>query len=76
VGFIDDDPRKKGKNIHGYPVLGNENQLGEIIKKFQIQEIIVSFRDNGSEKKKEVQRRCNRDGLDTTVRQMRLVIEL
>ena len=75
VGFIDDDPIKKGKKIHGYPVLGSEKQFKEIIEKYNIQEIIVSFRDNGVEKKKEVHRLCTRDGIDTVVSQMRLVIE-
>lgn len=75
AGFIDDDPRKKGKTIHGYPVLGNVHQLGDIIRKHQIREIIVSFRDNGAEKKKEIQRWCQRDGHDVMVRQMRLVID-
>lgn len=75
VGFIDDDPRKKGKTIHGYPVLGNETQIAEIIRKHQVREIIISFRDQGLEKKKDVERRCIRDGIDTLVRHMRLVIE-
>ncbi len=75
VGFIDDDPRKKGKQIHGYPVLGSEKQLRTIIEKYKIQEIIISFKDRGVEKKKEVHRLCMRDGLDTAVSQMRLVIE-
>lgn len=75
VGFIDDDPGKKGKKIHGYPVLGSEKQLKTIIKKYNIQEIIVSFKDKGVEKKKDVHRLCMRDGLDTIVSQMRLVIE-
>ncbi len=75
VGFIDDDPRKKGKKINGYPVLGCDKHLKLIVKKYNIQEIIVSFRDNGLEKKKEVHRLCTCDGLDTAVRRMRLVIE-
>ena len=75
VGFIDDDPRKKGKKIHGYPVLGSGKQIKIIVDKYEIQAIVVSFRDYGDEKKREVQRLCKQNGLDTAVSQMRLVIE-
>jgi len=75
VGFIDDDSKKKGKKIHGYPVLGCEKQLKAIIEKYKIQAIIVSFRDLGDEKKREVQRLCVRDNFDTVVSRMRLIIE-
>ncbi|MBS3759317.1 MAG: hypothetical protein KGY61_11715 [Desulfobacterales bacterium] len=74
VGFIDDDPMKKGKRIHGYPVFGNKEKLGEVIRKNNIKEIIVSFRTNGSEKKKELERLRMLEGLDISIQQMRLVI--
>ena len=75
VGFIDDDPRKKGKKIHGYPVLGSEKQLKSMVKKYNIQEIIVSFKDKGVEKKKNVHRLCLHDGIEITVSRMRLMID-
>lgn len=31
VGLIDDDPEVKGRRIHGVPVLGNSNELNEIV---------------------------------------------
>jgi len=75
VGFLDDDPMKKGKKIDGYPVFGGEERLDEIIAKYDIKEIIVSFKRNGPEKKKEVEGVCARMGLDVTVTRMRLIIE-
>ena len=74
VGFIDDNPLKAGKQIHGYPVLGGHEQLSEIVKKNQIKEIVVSFRHNGSEKKKEIAKWAGNYGLDVSVSLMRLVI--
>jgi len=32
VGFIDNDPRKKGKKINGIRVIGNDNGLNKIKK--------------------------------------------
>jgi UDP-GlcNAc:undecaprenyl-phosphate GlcNAc-1-phosphate transferase len=74
VGFMDDSPMKKGKTIHGYPVLGGLDRLEEIIKKYNIEEIIVSFKVNGTEKKKEIKKLCMGKGLDVLVSQMHLTI--
>lgn len=74
VGFIDDDLLKTGKRIHGYPVLGGHDRLAEIVKKHQVKEIVVSFRNNGTEKKKELSRWSGIYGVDVSVSLMRLVI--
>jgi UDP-GlcNAc:undecaprenyl-phosphate GlcNAc-1-phosphate transferase len=74
VGFIDDNPLKTGKRIHGYPVLGGHDQLDKIVKKYHIKEIVVSFRHNGTEKKKEISKWSGIYGLDVSVSLMRLVI--
>lgn len=42
VGFIDDDSQKIGKVIAGLPVLGGCEDLGDVIKQYRVQEIIVS----------------------------------
>ncbi len=74
VGFIDDNVRKHKRKIMGYPVLGGKADLGKIIKKDNIQEIIVSFKHNGEEKKKEVRGLCRGMGAEVEVTQMRLVM--
>ncbi|MHC4394895.1 MAG: polysaccharide biosynthesis protein [Planctomycetota bacterium] len=43
VGFVDDDPVKKGINIHGIPVLGTVNQLPEICGQNDIQEAAIAM---------------------------------
>ncbi|MBT8351515.1 MAG: glycosyl transferase, partial [Deltaproteobacteria bacterium] len=43
IGFIDDDPRKNGKKIQGYPVLGTLTDVKSICQKQHIEGIIVSF---------------------------------
>lgn len=74
VGFIDDNPRKQRGRIMGYPVFGAQEGLDRIIKKHNIQEIIVSFKQNGEERRKEIKNLCRKLGVEVEVKQMRLVI--
>jgi RNase H-fold protein (predicted Holliday junction resolvase) len=55
-------------------VLGGQEGLENIIKKHNIQEIIVSFKQNGKEKRREVNNLCRSIEADVNVTQMRLVI--
>jgi len=43
VGFIDDDPVKKGINIHGIPVLGTVEQLPKVCEERNIEEIAIAM---------------------------------
>jgi len=43
AGFVDDNPSKIGLSIHGIPVLGNVDQLPEICKKNDIDEIAIAI---------------------------------
>jgi UDP-GlcNAc:undecaprenyl-phosphate GlcNAc-1-phosphate transferase len=74
IGFLDDDPSKKGKKIHGYSVFGGDGQLAAIVKKYNVKEVVISFKLNSDEKKKEITRVCHQMGLDVAVSQMRLMI--
>ena len=43
IGFIDDDPKKFGKNINGVKVIGTKKDLIKIIQKNQIREVIIAI---------------------------------
>jgi FlaA1/EpsC-like NDP-sugar epimerase len=43
LGFIDDNPNKIGQRIHGVPVLGNREMMPEILKTYQIDEILLAI---------------------------------
>lgn len=43
IGFVDDDPYKKGLSIHGVPIFGPRNMLGEIIEKQSPEEILIAI---------------------------------
>lgn len=42
VGYIDDDPLKAGRQIHGIPVYGGLEQIDEIIRRKQIHGILLT----------------------------------
>jgi FlaA1/EpsC-like NDP-sugar epimerase len=43
VGFIDDDPNKQKQMLFGVPVLGNREDIAQIVKQFNINEIIIAM---------------------------------
>jgi len=43
VGFVDDDPDKIGRHIHGIPVLGPTDELSDIIANLRPQEVILTI---------------------------------
>lgn len=45
IGFVDDDPRKKGRTIHGIRVFGGLDQLGQIIRANRVEGLIITSAD-------------------------------
>lgn len=43
VGFVDDDPDKKGMKLHGVPVLGTTKQLRVLILANEIEDVIIAM---------------------------------
>jgi exopolysaccharide biosynthesis polyprenyl glycosylphosphotransferase len=43
VGYVDDDPHKQGKEINGFKVLGNGNQLTELTQQLDITDLIFAI---------------------------------
>ncbi|WP_027937097.1 polysaccharide biosynthesis protein [Anaeroarcus burkinensis] len=58
IGFIDDDKSKLGHRLVGAKVLGRRNDLGEIIKKFDINEVIIAMPSAGGNIIREVMNTC------------------
>jgi UDP-GlcNAc:undecaprenyl-phosphate GlcNAc-1-phosphate transferase len=54
IGFIDDDFSKVGRSIHGIPVLGTRQQMLDIVKEKEIDEIIVAIPSASREDLKEI----------------------
>jgi UDP-GlcNAc:undecaprenyl-phosphate GlcNAc-1-phosphate transferase len=75
VGFVDDNPRKYKRRIMGYPVLGGGEDLERIIRKHSVEEIIISFRENGAQKKEEILGLCRKMGIEVDIRRMKLLMD-
>lgn len=43
VGFTDDDPHKRNTYIQGVPVLGKNDEIPELVKKYKIDEVIIAI---------------------------------
>ena len=43
IGFVDDDPEKMGKIIHGMSVLGNRQDIAELVKKHDVKKIFIAI---------------------------------
>ncbi len=59
VGFIDDDPLKKDKVIHGLKVFDGNGKLAELCRQKDVAEILISARRMPPEKLKLVREICN-----------------
>jgi UDP-GlcNAc:undecaprenyl-phosphate GlcNAc-1-phosphate transferase len=73
VGFIDDDPLKKDKVIHGLRVYDANGSLHEVCRRQEISEILVSFREIDPEKLAHIRETC-RD-LNISLKRAQLKIE-
>ena len=62
VGFIDDDSQKVGRNIHGIPVLGTRLELPGLVKRHQIDEILVAVPSADRETLRKIFRDCTNTG--------------
>ncbi len=73
VGFIDDDPLKSGKVMHGLTVYESNGSLLELCESKNIEEILISFRKITPERLKSVRELCSSQNI--SLRRVTLRIE-
>ena len=74
VGFVDDDPFKKGKVIHGLRVFGGNGHLRQVCEDQRVEEILISSSKIEESRVHQLQRECEEARI--TLRRMRIEIEL
>jgi UDP-GlcNAc:undecaprenyl-phosphate GlcNAc-1-phosphate transferase len=73
VGFVDDDPQKHGRVIHGVRVLGPLERLSELAGREQAVEVVISTGKLAAERSAQVTQVCQTAGLH--IRRMRIALE-
>ena len=63
IGFIDDDPKKIGKKLYGYPIMGNFHDAQRLCEQEAVGGLIVSFRNGHLSNIHEVKNFCKANGL-------------
>jgi UDP-GlcNAc:undecaprenyl-phosphate GlcNAc-1-phosphate transferase len=73
IGFLDDDPAKSGKVIHGLRVFGGNGDLGTVCAQHNVDEVVISSMKMTDERIQEVLRTCSEKQI--AVKRMRITIE-
>jgi len=62
VGFLDDDPQKRGRNIHGVPILGDTSEIQEISQKKAVEEILIAIPSASTSQMRRIVALCEATG--------------
>jgi len=73
IGFLDDDPAKSGKVIHGLRVFGGNGDLGKVCTQHEVDEVVISSLKMSEERIQEVLQICADRHI--TVKRMRITME-
>jgi len=63
VGFIDDDPQKQGKRIHGVKVIGTIEDIPNLAKPFRVDEAFLAISRLSSQEIKSIVKHCEDTGI-------------
>ena len=72
VGFLDDDPYKRNRLIHGVPVRGTADDLERIIRSYRVDELIISTHALNGHRETRIRSIC--EARDIPVRRLHLDI--
>lgn len=67
VGFLDDDLAKHDARIHGVPVLGARRDIHEVVRKFNVTQIIIAMPTAPGKTIREIVSECETEGIRTRI---------
>ena len=73
IGFLDDDPAKGGKVIHGLRVYGGNGDLSSVCAQHEVDEVVISSMKMTDDRVDEILRLCSERHI--TVKRMRITME-
>ncbi len=59
IGFIDDDPASRWLRLHGYPVLGGESTLLELIDEAKVDVVVIGSLHFDPDRRKRLEHACS-----------------
>lgn len=63
VGFLDDDPAKRGARIHGARVLGDRNEILHLADRYQVGQVVIAMPTVPGKVVREIVRLCEQAGV-------------
>lgn len=67
IGFLDDDLGKHEVTIHGVPVLGDRHALPEVVKKYQVKQVIIAMPTAPGREIRGIVRICGEAGVQARI---------
>jgi FlaA1/EpsC-like NDP-sugar epimerase len=67
IGFVDDNPYKKGTTIQGVSVLGGTEEIPQLVRKYDVDEIIIAIPSAGHKEIVRIRGVCDETDAKTTV---------
>jgi FlaA1/EpsC-like NDP-sugar epimerase len=66
LGFVEDDPKKIGIRVHGFPVLGNFKVLTDLLRAGGVDRVVISDSHLEAERLADLRGLCARHGVALT----------
>lgn len=63
VGFVDDNPAKNRLSVHSIPVLGNRNNIAELVTKYDVTQIVIAMPTAPGREIRDIVRICEESGI-------------
>jgi len=63
VGFLDDNPGKRGRTIHGKPVIGQIKTMDTVVKRLSVDEIFIAVSEASGKEMRRIADMCKATGV-------------